>query len=123
MPLSKEIPFSANMEYGVGFDDLTGETRGIIFDYSTIHPIEGLSSLGQTGSFFMKRVDDAESVYKSLNVSVEVSGRYGLFSADAKFNFMETSKFNSQSTFLVARVQINNRQKQFLEAKIKPGSN
>ena len=120
MALSKAISFNPNMEFGVGVDDLTGETRGIIFDYDSIKYTSGLSSVGQTGYFFMKIVEDAETLFQSMNVSAEAGGRYGLFSADAKFDFMNTSKFNSQSTFLIARVQINNRQKQFFKANIKP---
>lgn len=41
-------------------------------------------------------------------MSFEVQGRYGLLSASAKAEFSESSNYNSTSTFLVARVIVQN---------------
>ncbi|MBV8253650.1 MAG: PASTA domain-containing protein [Chitinophaga sp.] len=119
MTLSKDVPFQKNMDLGVGFDYLTGETRGCLFDRSSIVPTPGLGGIGQNGMFFMTRVDDVESLMSLLNISVEVSGRYGLFGGDAQMDFMDKSSFNSQSTFLVAKVQIQKSESQFYDAKVK----
>jgi len=107
------------MDLGVGFNDLKGETLGILFDHSTIVPTPGLAGIGQTGTFSIKRVDNADSLMSLLNISAEISGRYGLFGGDAQMSFMDKSNFNSQSTFLVARVQIQKSETQFFDAKIK----
>lgn len=102
----KLIPFTDGMELGLGFDDLTGAVRSLAaieFDA----PGAATEDLGMTGYYDTSLVRTAEELYESLGVSVAAEGRYGLFSASAKVDFAESSKFSSTATFLVARAKVD----------------
>jgi hypothetical protein len=100
------IPFTDGMELGLGVDDLTGAVRSLAaveFDA----PGAAVEDLGMTGNYDTSLVRTAEDLYESLGVSVAADGRYGLFSASAKVDFAESSRFSSTATFLVARAKID----------------
>ncbi|WP_157630524.1 hypothetical protein [Kribbella catacumbae] len=103
----RTIPFRDGMALGVGINDLTGAVGtlpAIIFDTSAASAADE----GMEGRFDTSLVNSSEQMYSSLGVNVSAEGRYGLFSAEGKFTFAEESRFNSSSTFLVARADIQN---------------
>lgn len=51
-------------------------------------------------------VYSAEQMYESLGLNLAVKARSGMFGAERKFTFAEEVRFNSTSTFLVARAKI-----------------
>ena len=102
----KIIPFTDGMELGLGFDDLTGAVRSLAaIDFDA--PGAAAEDLGMTGHYDTSLVRTAEELYESLGVSVAAEGRYGLFSASAKVDFAESSRFSSTATFLVARAKVD----------------
>ena len=93
----KIIPFTDGMELGLGFDDLTGAVRSLAaIDFDA--PGAAAEDLGMTGHYDTSLVRTAEELYESLGVSVAAEGRYGLFSASAKVDFAESSRFSSTAT-------------------------
>src|SRR5262245_52795147 len=113
---SIDIPYRRGMDYGVGVNVLTGEMcgRGVVPG-----PITAPSGAdGQTVNYNLTIVNTLEELYSSIGVSVEASGHYGLFSADGKFAFANETKFNSQSTFVVARCVVGNPFTQCLDATL-----
>jgi PASTA domain len=44
----------------------------------------------------------------SLDINVEVSGRYGMFSGEGKFGLANKASYNSASTFIVASCKVQN---------------
>ena len=105
MATQRTIPFTDGMELGLGVDDLTGEVGSLpAVQFSSSGPASG--DEGMEARFDTLLVNTAEQMYDSLGVKVDAEGRYGLFSAQGKFSFMEESRFSSTATFLVARADI-----------------
>ncbi|MGW0184805.1 hypothetical protein ACWDV7_03515 [Streptomyces sp. NPDC003362] len=108
MPAQQRIvPFADGMALGLGLDDLTGAVgtlRAITFETATA----ATSDEGMEARYDTALLYSSQQMYESLGVSVSAEGRYGMFSAEGKFSFAEQSRFNSQSTFLLARADIQN---------------
>lgn len=112
MAAQRTVPFSDGMELGLGVDDLTGQVGSLAaVQFSAVSSAVG--DTGMVARYDTNLVNSAEQMYDSVGVSVQAEGRYGLFSAEGKFSFMEESRFSSTSTFLVARADI---QSAFLRA-------
>jgi hypothetical protein len=103
----RTIPFRDGMALGVGINDLTG-TVGTLPAITFEASAPASADEGMEGRFDTSLVNSSEQMYSSLGVDVSAEGRYGLFSAEGKFKFAEESRFNSSSTFLVARADIQN---------------
>lgn len=114
---STNIPWSQGMNYGMGVNLLNGDIAGKAVDAGTITgpTLAG----GQTTRYNLSLVNSFEELYSSIGISVEASGHYGLFSASGKFNYAKESKFNSQSTFLLARCVVENAFTQAEDAQLK----
>lgn len=101
----RTIPFTDGMELGVGVDDLTGAVGSLAaIEYD--EAASATDDVGMAGRYETNLVRTAEQLYESLGVSVSAEGRYGLFNASAKLNFVESSRFSSTSTFLLAHARI-----------------
>jgi hypothetical protein len=121
MDQSVNIPWAPGMNYGMGVNLLTGDIAG-----KAIRPIEDSKEIseptnagGQTVSYDLVQINSMEELYSSIGMSVEASGRYGLFNASAKAKYANESKFNSQSTFLMARCVVMNAFTQVEDPQIK----
>jgi len=66
------------------------------------------ATTGQDAFYDVQIIETHDSLMQSLGLSVEASGRYGLFSAEGKFGLSEKSNFNAQSTFVVASCRVMN---------------
>lgn len=110
------MPYREGIDYAVGVDRLTGEvlSRGVVPGPVTSPPGSG----GGTAAYNFSLIQSYEDLQKSIDMEVEASGRYGLFSAEGKFKFVDQAKFNTQSTFLLTRVVVENAFKQCMEATL-----
>ena len=115
---SINMPFADGMNFGMGVNLLNGQIAGKGVDPGAIISIE--KAKGQEVSFNLVQIDSLEELYSSIGISVEASGHYGLFSAEGKFGYSNEVKFNSQSTFLLARCTVQNAFIQCEDALIKP---
>ena len=115
------------MNYGLGFNSLTGKIRGDALVPGQAKEIKGVE--GQTIRYYLSKVESVEELHTQLGLSAEVNAQFGLFGASAKFDFAQTSTFNSYSVFMVARVEVINAFRQLdgprldppAEALLKPG--
>lgn len=103
----RTLSFTDGMALGLGIDDLTGEVGTLeAVSFADIEVAAG--DEGMEARYETTVVHSVEQMYDSLGVSVAAEGRYGLFSGEGKVKFAEESRFNSTSTFLVARADIRN---------------
>ncbi|KLL10629.1 hypothetical protein FrCorBMG51_16735 [Protofrankia coriariae] len=96
------MPFQDGMALGVGINDLNGAIGAV--QAVTFADVESpTGDLGAEIEYETRLINSSEQLMSSLGVTVSAEGRYGLFQSEGKFDFAERSRFNSQSTFLVAR--------------------
>ena len=117
MPQSVDLPFTQGMDFGMGVNLADGGIAGKAVDIGAMSPA---GAPGQTVSYNMQLISTVEDLYDSIGVSVAAGGRYGLFSAQGKVQYAKEVKFNSQSTFLLARCFVEKAFQQFEEATLKP---
>jgi hypothetical protein len=115
MEQSVNIPWVLGMDYGMGVNLLNGQVAGKGVEPGDLKGGEG----GQVVTYNMQLLNTMEELYSSIGISIESSGSYGLFSGDGKFKYSKEAKFNSQSTFLLARCVVQNPFTQAEEANIK----
>ncbi len=100
----RRIPFSGSQTLGRGFNTLSGEFVGKAL--KVISTEKAVS--GQEATYDVQIAETQESFMKSLDLSVEASGRYGMFSGEGKFGLSEKASYNSSSTFVVASCRVQN---------------
>ena len=91
-------------ELGMGFNSDTGQVVGTALDFDAPTP-QGAQEASSSASI----VTTQEAVMESLNMSFEAEGRYALSSASLKAEFSRNTKYNSVSTFVVARMVVQNQ--------------
>ncbi len=104
MPQTRIIPYKSAATLGRGFNTLTGEIVGKALNVIT----KEQAVSGGEAQYEVQITESHESLMKSLGLSVEASGRYGLFSAEGKLALSEKSNFNASSTFVVASCRVQN---------------
>jgi hypothetical protein len=114
--MERFIPARPGIDIGSGFNVLTGEVRGIAVGGD----IGVATSSGQVVKSEATVVESQEQMVESLNVSVETSGHYGLFSAEGRFGLAQQSSFTSQSTYVVAKCVVENAFRSFIRPAILP---
>lgn len=102
----RRLPYSGNMNYGRGVNTLTGEVVGLALDPAAPEATTGVG--GQEAQTTARVITSHEQLMESMGLSVEASGRYGLFSGSGKFELSEKSAFNAQATFVVASCVVRN---------------
>lgn len=118
--VSLDTPYVNGMNYGMGVNFLNGSIAGKAVDPGL--PTPPTLAAGQTVRYTLNIINSFEDLYSSLGIAVDASGRFGLFSASAKFSFANESKFNSQSTFVLARCVVENAFTQVEGAHLAPDS-
>ena len=102
-------------DIGMGFNSDTGLAVGtaLDFDAPTREP-------GQEGEASADIVTTQDSLMESLNISADVQGHYAFSSASLKVNFSRNTSFNSVSSFVVAKMVVNNQITRGSNFRIKP---
>lgn len=114
--ISMEIPHCDGMTYGRGIDSLTGRNRGMALQAADAQSVPGAG--GQKVRYYLNKTESVRELEKSLGLHAEVNAQFGLFGASAKFDFAESSAFNSYSVFLVARVEVENAFQQIIDPNL-----
>ncbi|AVO59528.1 PASTA domain-containing protein [Pseudomonas chlororaphis] len=116
MPMTSIMPFKGAGLMGRGIDMMKGDVLGDAVDVvSVTEAVPGMEVM-----YNVQIVESYESLMENLGLDIQASGRYGMVSADARFKLDENVKFNSQSTFVVAKCVIRNAQKVATGVTIKP---
>lgn len=105
------------MNYGVGYDSLSGKIRGEGVIKSKPQEIEG--GEGQTTSFQLHQITTTEELAKSLEIDFAASinaAFYGSGSFKAKYAYEQ--KINKFSVYLLVRVVIKNPWRQMSDIKL-----
>jgi hypothetical protein len=105
VPQVRRIGFN-DEEIGMGFDSASGLAIGTALEGFTVE--DNKTAPGMEVLSSVSIVNTHEEMQDQLGMSFEAQGRYGFFSASAKANFSSSTKFNSSSTFLVARCVVQN---------------
>lgn len=106
MAQSVNIPWEKGMDYGSGINSLNGTIPGRAVNPGAISA--PTNATGQAVYYNLTKITTLEELNHSIGISIEASGRYGLFSASGKFKYSNETKFNSQSTFLLVRCVVEN---------------
>jgi len=93
---------------GMGFNSQSGLAVGTPFKKTEIIVEVDPHAPGQEVFSTINIINTHEELMKSIGMSVEAQGRYGFFSAALKAQFAESTSYNSTSTFLLAKVIVQN---------------
>lgn len=110
--------YRIGMDYGVGINSVTGEVLGRGIEPGTVETIANAGGMEVSSDLLM--INSQEEFQQSLDISTSVNGQYGLFSGNAKFDFSSRIGYQSESTFLVARVVVKNAFTQVLTPRFTP---
>ena len=102
-------------DIGMGFNSDTGLAVGTALDFS---PPTGDRPQEAEGSVTI--ITSHEELMEALHMSAQVEGRYAFSSAGGKVDFAKNTAYNSASTFVVARLVINNAVSRGTNFKLKP---
>jgi hypothetical protein len=97
-----------NESIGMGFNSVSGLAVGTPFDVDNIIIEADPSAPGQTVTSTITLINTHDELMESVGLSVDAEGRYGFFSAALKAQFADESAYNSTSTFLLAKVLVQN---------------
>jgi hypothetical protein len=99
--------FEDSMDYGVGYDSLSGVVRGYCVQRTPAEELEG--GKGQTVFFRHYLVKSSSELAKHLELSASASINAKWFSeASAKARFLTVSKINQYSVYLLVQVVVTN---------------
>lgn len=91
-------------DIGMGFNSDSGLAIGTALDFD-----EPVRQSGQEAKATAEIITTHEALMESLGVSAEAEGRYGFASAGLKVDFSKNTSYNSVSTFVVAKMVVNNQ--------------
>ena len=91
-------------DIGMGFNSDSGLAIGTALDFD-----EPVRQSGQEANATAEIITTHDSLMESLGVSAEAKGRYGFASASLKVDFSKNTSYNSVSTFVVAKMVVNNQ--------------
>ncbi len=110
------MPFTGSATLGRGVNPLTGECIGKALKVLS----KETAVSGGDAIYDVQITESYDSLMQSIGLSIEASGRYGLFSSEGKFGLSEKSNFNSQSTFVVASCRVLNAFEMIDEYEVRP---
>ncbi len=93
------------MDFGFGVNDATGEARHIAVTGVLKIPFGGSA---QTVTGDLTKIENTESLQKSLKLSIDAEGSYGLFAAYNKFDYVTDTKVNDHQVYILLRVIVEN---------------
>src|ERR1700720_3255841 len=98
------IPFQEGMKVGFGYDLITGSALSSPAVQGTISTIK--DAKGQTVTSGVVRIDDIDTLHKSLGVNVDAGGSYFGASVDVKVNYAKECNVATHSTHLLVAVSV-----------------
>jgi hypothetical protein len=102
-------------DIGMGFNSDTGLGIGVALDFA-VRP----GDLSQEAISDVTIVTSHEQLMTKLHMSAQLEGRYSIVSGGGKTDFVESTQYNSSSTFVVARMLIQNTVTRGKDFKLKP---
>lgn len=90
-------------DIGMGFNSDTGLAVGTALKFATPTGV-----VSQEASADVKIVTSHQDLMSSLHMSAGLEGRYAFASASLKTDFAHKTQYNSSSTFVVAKMVVNN---------------
>lgn len=93
---------------GMGFNSESGLAIGTPFVVDDLTVESDPNAPGQQVFSTITIINTHEALIQSIGMSLDAQGRYGFFSAALKAQFSESTSFNSMSTFLTAKVIVQN---------------
>ena len=105
----------AGEDIGMGFNSDTGLGVGVALDFTV--PVTDVS---QETEADITIVTSHHELMNTLHMSAQLEGRYAFATAGGKVDFATKTQYNSTSTFIVARMVINNTVKRGKDFKLKP---
>lgn len=112
--MSRSINITEGMRFGAGVDDVTEEVRGLPIEFDGISDNKG----GQFADPKIRMIESQESLMESMNLSVNVSARYLLASADAKLAMAKEHSINQYSLFLLMSVEVKNPPRSMIRPRL-----
>jgi hypothetical protein len=100
------VDWMDGMDYGKGFNSVTGTVRGKAVNHHLPSTIPDVS--GQKVLYSILKITSFQDFESALSVEISASGSYGMYSGSAMLNFAESRKLNSYTEYLVARVTVEN---------------
>jgi len=102
-------------EIGMGFNSDTGLAIGTALDFDPPDP-----NTSQEATSDVQIVTSHESLMESINMSASAEGRYGFSQVSGKVKWSNDTGYNTTSTFVVARMVIQNLVNRGRNFRIKP---
>jgi hypothetical protein len=108
LPSLAEVP-GDNYGIGWGYNSASLEVLGgQVVKYKTGDLIPSINVGGQYSTFDLKLVSTQSSLKKSLDISVNASVTYGVFSGSANYDYYHSTSVSDYSDYLVAKVIVRN---------------
>jgi hypothetical protein len=107
VPQVRRLMFTSE-RVGMGFNSDSGLAVGTPFILNDIVVEADPRAPGQEVFSEITIINTHEELIRSIGMSVEAQGRYGFFSGALKAQFAESTKYNSTSTILTAKVIVQN---------------
>jgi hypothetical protein len=104
-----------NEEIGMGFNSDSGAVIGTALDFDT-----PATQGGQEAIATAQIVTTHDSLMESIGVSTQTKGHYAFASAGLKTEYSRNSSYNSVSSFVVARMVVNNQILRGRNFRVKP---
>jgi hypothetical protein len=102
--MARIIPFQDGMKLGFGYDLITGNALSSPAVEGTISSIQ--DAKGQTVSSHNVRIDDLDTLHKTIGVNVDAGGSYFGASLDVKVNYAKECNVSTQSTHVLVGVSV-----------------
>ena len=109
---------SSDERIGMGFNSESGLAVGTPFDLDALEVEADPDAPGQRVLSTITIVNSHEELMETMGMSMEAQGRYGFFSGALKAQFASSTKYNSTSTFLMAKVIVQNPLKRATELRL-----
>jgi hypothetical protein len=109
---AQEVPTDA-VGIGQGFNSITSDIGTTCVEYdpsqesSLLHKVSG-TGMGSKTVYKLDEVEDFASIKSHLSVDASISLGWGIFKADAAYNFLTDGSYSSYSSYLFVDVSVRN---------------
>jgi hypothetical protein len=103
------------MRFGMGVDSILEEARGEALEYQGERSNEG----GQIVRATARMMESQTSLMEAMDISVSLSARYGLSTADAKMQFAEQHAVNEYSLTMLLQADVRNQPRSIISPRLR----